>query len=169
MAKDIRQQAISDLMLKRISREQFLGIWGATEASFSAEVQTLIQTAITNQDADAFDDATFLEAYFGYAHVDVHLLLTQTWHHQHEDFIGLLQHQKSPASVPALKAAIALKPQLAYLDYDDYGAYYKKCLWALAAIGTPEAIAVIRECVSAEDEQLREEAVYRLHKLEQSD
>ncbi len=58
-----------------------------------------------------------------------------------------------------------LKPALAYLDYDDYGSYYKKCLWALQAIGTPDAIAVIAECARADDPALRRQAEYRLARI----
>ena len=74
-------------------------------------------------------------------------------HDEHEDIIGYLQDYPDPASVPYLKRAIALKPALAYLDYDDYGAYYKKCLWALQAIGT--------------DEALRTQALHRLDRIAQ--
>ena len=61
--------------------------------------------------------------------------------------------------------AIFLKPRLKYLDYDDYGSYYKKCFWALWAIGTPEAIAVIREFMTSEDAAAKEQALYRLSKI----
>lgn len=88
-------------------------------------------------------------------------------HEEHEEIIRYLQDHPDPASAPCLKNAIALKPALAYLDYDDYGAYYKKCLWALQAIGTAEAIAVIRECASADDEALRMQALYRLERIAQ--
>jgi len=45
-------------------------------------------------------------------------------HDEHKDIIGYLQDYPDTASVPYLKSAIALKSALAYLDYDDYGAYY---------------------------------------------
>lgn len=88
-------------------------------------------------------------------------------HDEHEDIIGYLQDYPDPASVPYLKRAIALKPALAYLDYDDYGAYYKKCLWALQAIGTDEALAVIRACALSDDEALRTQALHRLDRIAQ--
>jgi hypothetical protein len=52
------------------------------------------------------------------------------------------------------------------LAYDDYGSYYKKCFWALRDIGTPEAIAIIREYAASDIEAARKEAVYRLSKIE---
>ena len=91
--------------------------------------------------------------------------LLQVDHFEHEDIIHFLQHHPDPASVSYLKRAIEMKPSLKYLDYDDYGAYYKKCLWALQAIGTPEAVSHIQECAHSRELALREEAVYRLGKI----
>ena len=56
--------------------------------------------------------------------------LEDTNHFEHEDTILFLEFNPDPGSVPHLREAIELKPKLEYLDYDDYGAYYKKCLWA---------------------------------------
>ena len=91
--------------------------------------------------------------------------LLQEDHFEHEDIIRVLQDRADPASVPILRRAIALKPRLSYLSYDDYGAYYRKCLWALQAIGTPEAIAVIDECAHSAEPALREQALYRLSRI----
>lgn len=93
-------------------------------------------------------------------------LLTEDWHISHEDIIRQLQDAEDPRAIPFLKQVIELKPRMDYLDYDDYGAFYKKCLWALKAIGTEEAIAVIRDCASSNIEALRDEARYRLTKIE---
>lgn len=91
--------------------------------------------------------------------------LLVTTHFEHEDIIRFLQNNPDPLGVPFLRAAIELKPNLKYLDYDDYGAYYKKCLWALYAIGTNESLEVIQECSQSEIPELRSEANYRLSKL----
>ena len=77
----------------------------------------------------------------------------------------MLQDCRDPSSVPILKKAILLKPRLEYLEYDDYGSYYKKCLWALQDIGTDEAILVIRDFANSEDSALKEHAEYRLSKI----
>jgi hypothetical protein len=86
-------------------------------------------------------------------------------HNRHEDIVGFLQHCQDPSSVPILKKAILLKPKLEYIEYDDYGSYYKKCLWALQDIGTDEAILVIRDCAKSADFALKEQAEYRLSKI----
>jgi hypothetical protein len=98
--------------------------------------------------------------------------LEQTWiklndpsHFEHEDIIHFLEFNPDPRSVPRIRDAINLKPQLKYLDYDDYGAYYKKCLWALQKIGTPEAVQLIKDCAESEITALRDQARYRLEKI----
>jgi hypothetical protein len=97
--------------------------------------------------------------------------LAQKWnrlidpnHLDHEEIIRYLQDHPDSGSVPYLKEAILLKPALEYLEYDDYGAYYKKCLWALQEIGTPEAVRLIRECAVSDIPELKGEAIYRLSK-----
>lgn len=92
--------------------------------------------------------------------------LVQRDHIEHEDIIRFLQDAADPYSIPFLRQAVLLKPDLEYLDYDDYGSYYKKCFWALRAIGTPDAIAVIREFAISDDVTAREQALYRLSKFE---
>jgi hypothetical protein len=91
--------------------------------------------------------------------------LVQEDHLEHEDIIRALQHAADPYSIPFLRQAVLLKPRLEYLAYDDYGSYYKKCFWALRAIGTPEAIAVIQEFTLSEDAAAREQSLYRLAQI----
>ena len=120
------------------------------------------------------DDAKFVEAAFNlfdlvgwpqdWLKIASRLLL-DTHHQMHEEIIRFMQYYADPDSVPILRKAIALKTQLKYLEYDDYGAYYKKCLWALQDIGTEEALIVIRECTNSEDPVLKEQAEYRLTKI----
>lgn len=86
-------------------------------------------------------------------------------HSDHEEIIRALQEARDPYAVPYLRAAVLLKPRLEYLDYDDYGAYYKKCFWALRAIGTEEGIAVIREFAESHDPVARDQAQYRLKRI----
>ena len=120
------------------------------------------------------DDSDFVESAFGLIGrvgppdnwLDtISKLVLETTHTQHEEIISDLQYYRSPNSVSVLRGAIALKPKLSYLEYDDYGAYYKKCLWALQAIGTAEALSVISECINSPDAALSEQAQYRLSKI----
>lgn len=91
------------------------------------------------------------------------LLLTS--HREHEAIVRLLQDHPEPESVPYLRQAIALKPSLDYLNYDDYGAFYKKCLWALQEIATPQALDAIQEFARSDIEALRNEAQHRLQRI----
>jgi hypothetical protein len=86
-------------------------------------------------------------------------------HHSHEEIISNIQISKNPYCIPFLKSAVKLKPHLTYLEYDDYGSYYKKCLWALFAIGTEECKIIIREYSNSLIPELKEEAIYRLTKF----
>lgn len=65
-----------------------------------------------------------------------HLLLLRN-HMKHEDIARKLQRAADASSVPCLLAAIDL--ELDYLSWDGNKALARKCFWALAAIGTPDA------------------------------
>lgn len=93
-------------------------------------------------------------------------LLLNVNHYRHEDIISELQRLQNKESIPYLITAINLKPRLTYLDYDDYGSYYKKCLWALTKIGTQEARNAIESFVASEIPELSREANYRLSKFD---
>ncbi len=64
-------------------------------------------------------------------------LLPETFHTRHEDIVRALQALKDPRAVNALyDAALVEHP---YLDYDENFGLARRCTWALADIGTPEA------------------------------
>lgn len=137
------------------------------ESDLPARVAADLAKAIREKDANALESARDLQRAAGLPR-DRHLeeqLLLEDWHREHEDMIRALQDEQDPRSVPILREAIRLKPRLEYLDYDDYGAYYKKCLWALQSIGTPEAVDLIRECAESEIPELKEQARYRLGRM----
>lgn len=91
--------------------------------------------------------------------------LLEADHEEHEEIVRQLQDYPENESVEYLQRAIELKPTLSYLAYDDYGSFYKKCLWALQEIGTPQALAVIELCTSSPDDALREQATYRIKRI----
>jgi hypothetical protein len=161
-----QQSALLDLCQKKISEAKFLSLYGITREQIPSEISASLKQALENQDSDLVEYTLMLNFSFDYP-ADVGLLnelVAQPWHISHEDIIRLLQNHRSPSSVNAIRKAIELKPTLDYLDYDDYGSYYKKCLWALSDIGTLEAITLIKECTASPDEALRNEAEYRLGK-----
>ena len=160
--------AVYDLVSGKIEESEFCARYGRKPSEFPAEAEQLMSAALANHDADTVEIALILGFRFGFREsiVDqIHTTLVQPWHVSHENMIGILQKMKNPGSVTHLRAAIELKPKLLYLDHDDYGSYYKKCLWALADIGTPEAITTIEKFVGSGDPVLREQASYRLQRL----
>jgi hypothetical protein len=57
-----------------------------------------------------------------------------------EGIVDALDGCPDPAAVPSLRRAVTWVP-----DWDEFGQLARKAVWALDGIGTPEAIAAIRE------------------------
>lgn len=70
------------------------------------------------------------------------LLLTNKYHFHHEDIAMLLKGVKSPETVDSLYYAAEL--QYDYLNYDDTYQFARKCIKALAAIGSENAYEKLR-------------------------
>ncbi|MCP5542212.1 MAG: hypothetical protein H7A52_18875 [Akkermansiaceae bacterium] len=160
---------IFDLLLEEVSEDEFSEKYGINPDQFSAEVSRLIDLAHHEHDGDTVEAALGLGFRYGFPDRfldEVHRLIPLRWHQRHEDLVGLLQEWRNPRSIPILATAIEQKPALKYLDYDDYGAYYKKCLWALVAIGTDEARDLVGKYTDSKIPELRDEAIYRLSKFD---
>jgi hypothetical protein len=67
------------------------------------------------------------------------------------DIADLLQDIADPAAVPALERGIYNGP-----DWDDAQDLARKCIWALNAIGTPDAMEAIRRATLSEDPRIKE-------------
>jgi hypothetical protein len=57
-----------------------------------------------------------------------------------EDIVDALNEGRDPAAIPSLRRAVTWVD-----DTDEFGHLPTKAVWALARIGTPEALAAIRE------------------------
>jgi hypothetical protein len=57
-----------------------------------------------------------------------------------ETLCAVLNDGRDPAAVPSLRRAIRWGP-----EFDEFGDISRKAVWALGRIGTPEALAAIRE------------------------
>ena len=158
----------NSLVGRSIGETEFCREYGVNTPECLAELERRLTLAIANRDAEALDGALTLDADLDSPNRTTlfETLLDETWHYFHEHMIRYLQDQRSPTSVESLRRAVELKPQLEYLEYDDYGTYYKKCFWALAVIPDPRAVDVIREFANSDNEILREQAQYRLSKIE---
>jgi HEAT repeat protein len=163
-----QREACLQFALKRISQGELFVALGRDLSTTPNDTIQLLRQA---RDArSAYDVDSSLDLLFRFQPTVDYVpllceLLVDDFHSRHEDIIGALQDAADTYSIPFLRQAILLKPQLAYLSYDNYGSYYKKCFWALKAIGSPEAIAVIREFTNSEDSVAREQAIYRLSKI----
>ena len=78
----------------------------------------------------------------------------------YENIVDVLAEVRDPASVDCLKEALWWEP-----DWDEYRNLAVKCVWALAAIRTPEAVVAIREAAMCDAFKVREAAAHELKQL----
>lgn len=76
-----------------------------------------------------------------------------------EDLVDTLAEIADPASVDCLRDAVHWDP-----PWDEFGQLARKAVWALAAIGTPEALEVMREAAADERDKPREAAQHELRR-----
>lgn len=165
-----QQQAVIDFAIERIDRDELFRRLRVDESSIPEQVRRSLVEATASKDGDAVEAALTLGFLFAMPEniVDlVHGIILEQWHSRHEDMIRILQDAADPRSVEVLRQALQLKPKLGYLDFDDYGSYYKKCLWALQSIGDEDATDVIRACAESQDDALRSQALYRLKRQQE--
>lgn len=77
-----------------------------------------------------------------------------------EDLVGVLEEIADPAAVGALEDALLWEP-----EWDEFHALGVKCVWALGAIGTPEARLVLEDAASVGPEKIRDTAQRALRRL----
>ncbi len=91
--------------------------------------------------------------------------MTHPGHRSHQRILRELQRLRDPSSVPVLRAALTDGfDRYAYTCSED-GVIAKWFSWALAEIGSAEAIAVLDDFARSENPEIREEMKYRLAKL----
>lgn len=74
-----------------------------------------------------------------------------------EDIVDVLGEIADPAAVGCLEKTLWWQP-----SWDEYRQLARKCVWALAAIGTSDAMRILREAASSEDAPIREAAASKL-------
>lgn len=156
---------IDELILEKIDSDEFMrrnkvSIDGLLE-HFSRE----FDGALENKDGDRLESIMMIGFKVRFPENIIQLIYSaigELWHVCHEDMISLMQEYPSNANIPFIMKAIELKPKLSYLEYDDYGSYYKKCLWALSAINSKASILVIEDYCNSDIEVLSNAAKYRL-------
>ena len=91
-------------------------------------------------------------------------LLGKPWHQRHEDVVGALQELRDPRAVDALYEEAHATYE--YLSYDEFFGLARKCTWALADIGTPEAKTKLEALAQEGNELVAGYAQKRLNQWE---
>jgi hypothetical protein len=74
-----------------------------------------------------------------------------------EDIVDVLAEIRDPSAIGCLERALWWEP-----PWDEFRQLAVKVVWALAAIGTPDALAVLRDAVNCEAPQVRAAAAHKL-------
>jgi hypothetical protein len=149
------------------SREQGLAHLDLGADKQSGEVIRLLNEAFVSRESDDVDHALGLMGEVGFRPSFLPMLiklLDASWHKSHEALIVLFQEVKEPDTVDALYRAALVTH--AYREYDDYGALIRRCTWALADIGTPEARNRLELLAASADELIAAFAQRRLDRWE---
>jgi hypothetical protein len=141
-----------------------------TEGKLNAEESVrLLKQAFENKDADLVEEAIYScseSEGFSNKFSEIFCKLLQTgWHNKHEDIARILQGIKDPSTVDCLYNAAEL--EFDYLDYDDTYQFARKCIWALADIGTSEAKAKLQQLAHSNNKFVAEYAQKRLNRWEE--
>lgn len=130
---------------------------------FKTETIALLKENISNKDAKGLA-CTLAVIYHDGADFDftdmLLFLLDQDWHTSQEDIVAILEMIKDPASVNKLYDLAHNTP-----ENDDMRALAKKCMWALSAIGTQEAIGKLVLLQKSNDRIISENATFQLEHL----
>ena len=123
-----------------------LDFFGKNEVDYSI-VHTLLINSIKNKKEMEFDLLLMLLEHFNITKdFDLILseLLIQPWHHFHDRIANILNFDRNNDTIDYLyKGALYSCENLAYQS--DYCEFNRKCLYALAKIGTTEAINYIEK------------------------
>lgn len=130
---------------------------------YKSETLSLLKDNSLNMDAKGLSNTLAVICNDGadmeYTDILLHLL-DDKWHTSEEDIISILELIKDPKSVDKLYETAINVP-----DYDDMRALAKKCMWALSAINTSEAIWKLKLLQSSDDPIIRENASFQLEQV----
>jgi hypothetical protein len=85
-------------------------------------------------------------------------------HGEHEDIVRAFQQLKDPRAVDVVYRAALVRHD--YLNYDVNFGLARKCTWALADIGTEEALAKLHILAKSDNQQIAGYAQKRIDKWE---
>lgn len=159
-----QSKAVFDLFHRRISRAEFVARTGLDPVARPGLIESELRASLVARDPDAVTDALVLAGFFERVTVDLAPLLAELlllpWHYEHENIALTLQGLRVPGTADALAQAALVRHD--YLDSDDSHAFARKCTWALADIGSPEARAHLENLARADDAEIAAYAQKRL-------
>ena len=88
-------------------------------------------------------------------------LLEADWHHEHENIVWIFQQELKISEAVNPLYETALK-QFEYLEYDEFFALAVKCIWALGAIKTKEAIEKLELLARSDNKIIKKNALNQL-------
>ncbi len=118
------------------------------------EIQEALEKAIRERNEEDVADLLLLAAVDGLDASYTELLgalLKSDFHGEHEEVVTALEEVGDPESVEVLHETARRIP-----NWDDFRSLAKKCILALKAIGTEEAIRRLRDLSECEDAIIRE-------------
>jgi hypothetical protein len=122
-----------------------------------------LTAAMQSGSADEIEDALVHTYEFGLSseHAPILIsLLGMATHTRHEDIVLGLQELRDPRAADALFEAALTNHK--YLAFDEFHGLARKCTWALADIGTPDARAKLESLAQHQNPQIAQYARKRL-------
>jgi hypothetical protein len=165
---DADKQLLAELDAGVISTETFFKEFSVDIKNNASFVKDEIRAAINIADPDQLQMTMSLIWLSGNTHLFIDLLnelLINPNHRSHQRIAKTLQETPSSTTVPFVRKA--LENNFDYLEYtcSDSDAIAKWFSWLLYAIGTPEAIELMKEYSHSADEGIKKEMLYRLRKV----
>lgn len=130
---------------------------------FKPETLALLKANVRNRDANGLSCILAIICHDGADkdYTDILLsLLDDHWHTAEEDIVEALEIIKDPKSIDKLYDVAIKVP-----DYDDMRSLARKCMYALSAINTPEAIAKLELLQGSNDPIIKENATFQLEQV----
>lgn len=166
---ELQQEAIIKFRLGKVSRDELEAALGL-RLDDSAAVFGLVVAATSARDGAAVECALMLavETLDRVVKHELDLdvvptlveLLRAPWHTRHEDTARWLQQLRDPRAVDALFDIATTK--FPHFEHDNSYALARKCTWALADIGTPEARTKLEALAGISDPEIAGYARRRL-------
>jgi hypothetical protein len=167
---DLELQLLSELNYGIISKDVFLRRFPIDIKQNSEYIGKEVIDAIQKGDSDNLEMVLkliwLLDGFPERTHL-LNMLLVAPNHISHQRIARELQIVKDPSTVPYVRHALA--KGFDYLEYtcSESNAIAKWFSWILFAIGTEEAIQVMKDYSKASDDGVRGEMLYRLKKVNQ--